>query len=203
MCAIRPIPLDHYITFVRFPETRHPQRSLLEPGLCPYTTNRMMAPLPCFASGANSACQACWSCRSQSGSGRFAPTRARRGPGLAAGRRTGTTQPESPARHLAQSGCDCQKSLAHSDFAAAPGVNRILIQDLFTCICIARHENVLLCGPTGERKSYLANGLGIETLKRNVRVLSDSVHHLIKNCTPLGPVAATHACGTRSSEPPC
>jgi len=85
------------------------------------------------------------------------------------------------ARHLAQSGCDSQKTLAHFDFAAAPGVNRILIQDLSTCTFITRHENLLLCGPTGVGKSHLANGLGIEALKREFRVLSDSVHHLLKN----------------------
>jgi DNA replication protein DnaC len=85
------------------------------------------------------------------------------------------------ARHLAQSGCDSQKTLAHFDYTAAPGVNRILIQDLSTCTYITRHENILLCGPTGVGKSHLANGLGIEALKRQLRVLSDSVHHLLKN----------------------
>ena len=85
------------------------------------------------------------------------------------------------ARHLAQSGCDSQKTLAHFDFAAAPGVNRTLIQDLSTCTYITRHENILLCGPTGVGKSHLAHGLGIEALKRDFRVLSDSVHHLLKS----------------------
>jgi len=85
------------------------------------------------------------------------------------------------ARHLAQSGCDSQKTLPHFDFAAAPGVNRTLIQDLSTCTFITRHENILLCGPTGVGKSHVANGLGIEALKREFRVLSYSVHHLLKN----------------------
>jgi DNA replication protein DnaC len=85
------------------------------------------------------------------------------------------------ALRLAQSGCDSQKTLAHFDFAAAPGVNRILIQDLATCTFIARHENILLCGPTGVGKSHVANGLGIEALKREFRVLSYPVHHLLKN----------------------
>lgn len=85
------------------------------------------------------------------------------------------------AQRLAQSGCDSQKTLAHFDFAAAPGVNRLLIQDLATCTFITRHENVLLCGPTGVGKSHLANGLGIEALKRDFRVLSYPLHHLLKN----------------------
>jgi len=85
------------------------------------------------------------------------------------------------ARRLAQSGCDSQKDLAHFDFAAAPGVNRTLVQDLATCTFLARHENILFCGPTGVGKSHLANGLGLEALKREFRVLSSSVQHLLKN----------------------
>ncbi len=85
------------------------------------------------------------------------------------------------ARRLAQSGCDDQKTLADFDFSAAPGVNRTLIQDLATCTFVSRHENVLFCGPTGVGKSHLANALGIEALKRDFRVLSHSVHHLLKS----------------------
>ena len=85
------------------------------------------------------------------------------------------------ARRLAQSGCDDQKTLADFDFSAAPGVNRSLTQDLATCTFVARHENVLFCGPTGVGKSHLANALGIEALKRDFHVLSRSVHHLLKS----------------------
>jgi DNA replication protein DnaC len=83
------------------------------------------------------------------------------------------------ARHLAQSGCDTHKTLAHFDFAAAPGVNRSFIMDLAACTFIGRHENLLLCGPTGVGKSHLANGLAIEALKRDLRVLSRPVQRLL------------------------
>ena len=96
------------------------------------------------------------------------------------------------ARRLAQSGCDSHKTLADFDFAAAPGVQRTLIQDLATCTFVSRHENVLLCGPTGVGKSHLANGLGIEALKRDFHVLSQSIHHLLKR------LRAARASGTQS-----
>jgi DNA replication protein DnaC len=83
------------------------------------------------------------------------------------------------ARRLAQSGCDEQKTLARFDFAAAPGINRVLIQDLATGAFIARHENVLLCGPTGVGKSHLATALAIESLKRDRSVLYRNTQRLL------------------------
>jgi DNA replication protein DnaC len=61
-------------------------------------------------------------------------------------------------RRLAYSGCDGTKSLTQFDFSAAPGINRTLIQDLSTCAFLPRHENILICGPSGVGKSHLANG---------------------------------------------
>ena len=82
---------------------------------------------------------------------------------------------------LALSGCDGLKTLALFDFLAAPGVNRTLIQDLATCAFIPRHENILLCGPTGVGKSHLANAIAIEALKRDYRVLSKPTHRLLND----------------------
>lgn len=86
---------------------------------------------------------------------------------------------ERLGRRLAHSGCDSLKTLAKFDFLAAPGVNRILIQDLATCAFIPRHENLLLCGPSGVGKSHLANAIAIEALKRNFKVLSRPTHRLL------------------------
>ena len=80
---------------------------------------------------------------------------------------------------LSLSGCDPNKTLAHFDFSAAPGINRILIQDLASCLFIQRHENLLLCGPTGVGKSHLANAIAIEALKRHLRVVAKPIHRLV------------------------
>jgi len=82
-------------------------------------------------------------------------------------------------RRFAESGCESQKALVHFDFAAAPGVNRTVIQELATCSFVARHENILFCGPTGVGKSHLANAIACEALKRDYRVLCRPTHRLL------------------------
>lgn len=85
------------------------------------------------------------------------------------------------AHRLAHSGCNSLKTLVQFDFTAAPGVNRTLIQDLATCTFIARHENLLVCGPTGVGKSHLANAIAIEALKRDLQVISRPTHRLLND----------------------
>jgi len=82
---------------------------------------------------------------------------------------------------LSLSGCDNNKTLAAFDFSAAPGINRTLIQDLASCVFVQRHENLLMCGPTGVGKSHLANAIAIEALKRNFRVLAKPTHRLLQD----------------------
>lgn len=96
------------------------------------------------------------------------------------------------ARRFAESGCESEKSLASFDFTAAPGVNRTLIHELATCAFVARHENILLCGPTGVGKSHLANGLACEALKRDYRVLARPTHRLLADLHAARSTAMQH-----------
>jgi DNA replication protein DnaC len=93
---------------------------------------------------------------------------------------------------LALSGCDSLKTISTFDFLAAPGINRTLIQDLAACAFIPRHENILLCGPSGVGKSHLANALAIEALKRDYRVLSRPAYRLLND------LQAARATGTHT-----
>lgn len=83
------------------------------------------------------------------------------------------------AYRLSTSGCNPTKTISQFDFTAAPGVNRSFITDLAACAFVQRHENVLICGPTGVGKTHLANALGIEAMKRNFRVISKPAYRLL------------------------
>ena len=67
-------------------------------------------------------------------------------------RRLETRLKKAKLRH-----CCCMQDL---DFKAARGLDRALILSLAACTWIARGINVLICGPTGIGKSYLACALG-------------------------------------------
>jgi len=85
------------------------------------------------------------------------------------------------AYRLSVSGCNPQKTLSRFDFSVAPGVNRSFITDLAACAFVVRHENVLLCGPTGVGKTHLANAIGFEALKRDLRVFSKPMFRLLSD----------------------
>jgi len=71
------------------------------------------------------------------------------------------------------------KLLSGFDFAATPNLDRALVLDMATCGFIGRHENWLICGPTGVGKSHLATAIGYEAIKRDLKVLSFSTHKLL------------------------
>lgn len=62
------------------------------------------------------------------------------------------------------------KRLDQFDFAAQPGLDRRLLDELATGRFVAEGRNVVLLGPPGVGKTHLAIGLGVLTAERGNRV---------------------------------
>jgi DNA replication protein DnaC len=62
------------------------------------------------------------------------------------------------------------KRLDQFDFAAQPGLDRRLVEELATGRFLAEGRNVVLLGPPGVGKTHLAIGLGVMTAERGHRV---------------------------------
>jgi DNA replication protein DnaC len=75
-------------------------------------------------------------------------------------------------------GFECPRRLSQFDFSAAPTLDRAHVLEMASCQFIARHENWLICGPTGTGKSHLATAIGYEAIRQGMRVVSGHTHHL-------------------------
>lgn len=64
------------------------------------------------------------------------------------------------------------------DTTAARGVDRAMVRQLATCAWVGEHLNVLVTGPTGVGKSFLASALGQAACRRRLRVLYRRVPRL-------------------------
>jgi DNA replication protein DnaC len=72
---------------------------------------------------------------------------------------------------LRRAAFDPSKTLESFDFGFNAKLNKAQIFDLATCQFIARHESVLVYGPTGVGKSHLAQALAHEACRRGYEVL--------------------------------
>src|SRR6202140_1139509 len=73
-----------------------------------------------------------------------------------------------------------QASVEDIDYRAARRLDRPLFQNLATCGWIDAHENLILCGPTGIGKSWLASALGHKACRDNRSVLYQRVPRLFE-----------------------
>lgn len=76
-----------------------------------------------------------------------------------------------------------QASIEDIDYRAARGLDRALFQKLAENNWIDLHENLILCGPTGVGKSWLASALGHKACRDNRAVLYQRIPKLFSDLT--------------------
>ncbi len=76
-----------------------------------------------------------------------------------------------------------QASVEDVDYRAARGLDRPLFQKLADGSWIEVHENLILCGPTGVGKSWLASALGHKACRDNRSVLYQRIPKLFADLT--------------------
>jgi DNA replication protein DnaC len=79
---------------------------------------------------------------------------------------------------------DAQLRLPHAcvediEISAGRGLDKAMVRQLGTCGWVGDHLNVLLCGPTGVGKSYVACALGQSACRKGTRVLYRRVPRLL------------------------
>lgn len=72
-------------------------------------------------------------------------------------------------------------SLEDVDASAARGIDKPMVRQLATCAWIGDHLNVLITGPTGVGKSYLASAIGQAACRKGIRVLYRRVPRLFED----------------------
>lgn len=87
-------------------------------------------------------------------------------------------------RRIRQARFPAVKSLDSFDFAALPGLNKMLVLELARCAYIERRENVIALGNSGTGKTHIALGLGLAACQKGLPVgfttASALVHELLE-----------------------
>jgi DNA replication protein DnaC len=87
-------------------------------------------------------------------------------------------------RRIRQARFPAVKSLDSFNFAALPGLNKMLVLELARCAYIERRENVIALGNSGTGKTHVALGLGLAACQKGLPVgfttASALVHELLE-----------------------
>ena len=78
-----------------------------------------------------------------------------------------------------RAGFEATRSLEDFDFSFNPAIPRAALLELGTCAWVARHENVVLVGPSGVGKSHLAQALGQRACRAGHSVCYTSAHDML------------------------
>ena len=74
-----------------------------------------------------------------------------------------------------------QKTLEDFDFSFNPSIKKKQIYDLATCRFVREVRDVLILGPPGTGKSYLAQAIGYQAIKAGFTVLYRSIFDLVRD----------------------
>jgi len=74
-------------------------------------------------------------------------------------------------RRLKSASVDIDQTFERFDWDAAITVDRDKLRDLFSLEFIERRENILICGPVGVGKTFIANALAHSSCRRGHKVL--------------------------------
>jgi DNA replication protein DnaC len=73
------------------------------------------------------------------------------------------------------------KPLDEFDFAFNPAISRKQVFDLATCRFVREHRDVLLMGPPGTGKSFIAQAVGYQAIKQGFTVLYRSIFDVVRD----------------------
>lgn len=83
--------------------------------------------------------------------------------------------------NLRGSGLSLQYAIEKYDFdiAKAHGVKPQVVRELASCEFVKQNRNIILAGPSGTGKTFLARTLGVEALRRGHTVISRTTSNLV------------------------
>jgi len=87
----------------------------------------------------------------------------------------------SLTRRMKAASVNAEQTLERFDWDSGVSIDREMLKDLFSLEFIDRHENVILCGPVGVGKTFLANALAHSACRRGKKVIMARAKKIFKS----------------------